>query len=95
MKSKLGESAVSERSGTVVAFMTEGERDAALALATRLRSRGEKTKLELKPMKAKKFFSRAGASAFAKAVFIGPDDVASGVFKAKNLADGTVGNVEL
>ena len=37
-------------------------------------------------MEKKQFFSRAAESSCAKAVFIGPDDVASGKAKMKDLA---------
>ena len=42
--------------------------------------------LALRKAKPKQFFSRAGASSCAKAVFLGPDDVAAGRAKMKDLA---------
>ena len=41
--------------------------------------------LALKKQKPKQFFAHAGASSCAKAVFIGPDDVAAGQAKMKDL----------
>ncbi|MBO6168009.1 MAG: histidine--tRNA ligase [Kiritimatiellae bacterium] len=85
LKSRLGEGAV-ERKGTSIGFMTEGERDAALSLAMRLRREGDRVDLALRPQKPKKFFARASETNAAKAVFIGPDDVAAGKARLKDLA---------
>ena len=62
------------------------QRDAALKLAAKLRAQGECVNLALRKAKPKQFFSRAGASSCAKAVFLGPDDVAAGRAKMKDLA---------
>ena len=67
-------------------FMFPEQRDAALALAAKLRAAGECVNLALKKQKPKQFFAHAGASSCAKAVFIGPDDVAAGQAKMKDLA---------
>ena len=85
LKSRLGAEAAVTRTGTAVGYMTDGERDAALALARSLRSSGERVDLALRPAKPKKFFARAAATA-AKAVFIGPDDVAARSARLKDLA---------
>ncbi len=85
LKSRLGEGAV-KRKGTSIGFMTEGERDAALSLAMRLRREGDRVDLALRPQKPKKFFSRASEANAAKAVFIGPDDVNAGKARLKDLA---------
>ena len=85
LKSRLGESDV-KRKGTSIGFMTEGERDAALSLAMRLRREGDRVDLALRPQKPKKFFSRASETNAARAVFIGPDDVAAGKARLKDLA---------
>ena len=86
LKSRLGEGAAAAASGVAVGFMTDGECAAALALSARLRSRGLRVDLALRPQKPKKFFSRAGSGGAAKAVFIGPDDVAAGKARMKDLA---------
>ena len=57
----------------------------ALALAAKLRAAGEDVNLALKKAKPKQFFARAGASFCAKAVFLGPDDVAKGVARMKDM----------
>ncbi|MGI6496114.1 MAG: histidine--tRNA ligase [Kiritimatiellia bacterium] len=85
LKELLGTDAALPRKGTFVGFMHEEQRTAAVRLATRLRASGEETELALSPMKPKPFFSRAGAGRCAYAVFIGPDDVASGTARRKNL----------
>jgi histidyl-tRNA synthetase len=85
LKSRLGENAALPRKGVFVGFMTPDERDAALALAGKLRASGENVNLSLKKLKPKQFFSRAGNSSCAKAVYLGPDDVAAGKAKMKDL----------
>ena len=57
-----------------------------VALAARMRAEGRAVDLALSPMKPKNFFKRAGEGTCAEAVFIGPDDVASGSAKLKDLA---------
>lgn len=86
LKARLGDTALSGRTGTAVGYMTVQERDAALLFASRLRSRGEKVDLSLSAQKPKKFFSRAGQNAVRYAAYIGPDDVASGTVRVKDLA---------
>ena len=85
LKDLLGAEAASPRDGTFVGFMREEQREAAIRLASRLRASGENTDLALMPLKPKQFFSRAGAGHCAYGVFIGPDDVAAGVARRKNL----------
>ena len=51
-----------------------------------LRAAGERVDLALKSQKPKKFFSHADSTGAAKAVFLGPDDVAAGRAKMKDLA---------
>ena len=86
LKSRLGGEAAAEPSGIAVGFMFPEGRDAALRLASSLRSAGERVDLSLKAQKPKKFFSRAALSNAAKAVFVGPDDIASGKARMKDLA---------
>lgn len=84
LKARLGEDAALAQKGTAVGFMTPGEQEAALRLAVKLRGQGEAVALSLRPQKPKKFFARAGETC-AKAVFIGPDDVAKGAARLKDL----------
>ncbi len=86
LKARLGEGAAREARGTCVGFMFETERDAAVRLASRLRADGGRVDLALRPQKPKRFFSHANACGAAKAVFIGPDDVARGTVRVKDLA---------
>lgn len=86
LKDLLGETAASEKSGVVIGYMFPEQRESATRLARTLREKGEKVDLMLARQKPKQFFSRASASAAAEAVFIGPDDVAKGVAKRKDLA---------
>ncbi len=85
LKARLGEDAPAPKKGVYVGWMFPEQRDAALALAAKLRAQGECVNLALRKAKPKQFFSRAGASSCAKAVFLGPDDVAAGQAKLKDL----------
>ena len=82
----LGADAGIVKDGVVVGYMFPEQRNAAVALAARLRAEGKTVDLALSPLKPKNFFKRAGEGTCAHAVFIGPDDVASGVAKLKDLA---------
>ncbi len=86
LKARLGEGAAAEKKGIAVGFMFPEQRDAALALAAKLRRAGERVNLALRNQKPKKFFSHADSSGAAKAVFLGPDDVEKGVARMKDLA---------
>ena len=95
LKARLGEDAVAPKKGVYVGFMFPEQRDAALRLAAKLRAQGECVNLALRKAKPKQFFARAGASTCAKAVFLGPDDVAAGRAKMKDLATREETPVEL
>ena len=86
LKARLGAAAPQPKKGVYVGWMFPEQREAALKLAARLRAEGEWVNLALKKAKPKQFFARAGASSCAKAVFLGPDDVAAGQAKMKDLA---------
>jgi len=86
LKELLGETAASEKSGVIIGYMFPEQRETATRLARSLRENGEKVDLMLARQKPKQFFSRASAGTSAEAVFIGPDDVAKGIAKRKNLA---------
>ncbi|MEI8242738.1 MAG: histidine--tRNA ligase [bacterium] len=80
-----GGRAAAARDGTAVGFMFPEQRDAAIRLATRLRAEGTRVDLGLAPQKPKPFFSRAGSGTCLQAIFLGPDDIARGVARRKNL----------
>jgi histidyl-tRNA synthetase len=68
-------------------YMDESLRSAAIRLAASLRRQGRHVNLGLAREKPKAFFSRAGKSGVGEAIYIGPDDMARGVVRIKNLAD--------
>jgi len=86
LKDLLGETAAAGKNGVVIGYMFAEQREAATRLARALRVQGETVDLMLSRQKPKQFFSRAGSSTFADAIFIGPDDVQKGAAKRKNLA---------
>lgn len=73
------------QTGTAIGFMFAEQREAAVKLARRFREAGTRVELMLAPIKPKQFFSRVGGGGFTEAVFIGPDDVASGRVQLKHL----------
>ncbi len=85
LKSRLGEDAAKAKKGIAVGFMFPEQRDAAVALAAKLRREGECVNLSLRSQKPKKFFSHADSGGAAKAVFLGPDDVERGVARIKDM----------
>jgi len=89
LKATFGEAANAGRRGVAVGFMFPEQREAALALAAKLRRGGERVDLALSAQKPKKFFSHAASGSAAKAVFVGPDDVARGTAKMKDLETRT------
>jgi histidyl-tRNA synthetase len=86
LKSRLGADAARAKKGIAVGFMFPEQRDAAVALAAKLRGEGESVSLSLRSQKPKKFFSHADSGGAAKAVFLGPDDVANGFARMKDMA---------
>ena len=86
LKSRLGSDAAISKKGVAVGFMFQTECEAAVRLAAKLRAAGERVDLALRPQKPKKFFSHADQSGASKAVFIGPDDVARGTARMKDMS---------
>ncbi len=72
-----------------VGFMTEDQRATAITIAQTLRRQGKKVDLGLHAEKPKNFFARAGKGGVAHALYIGPDDIARGTVRIKNLVDRT------
>ena len=86
LKARLGADAAAAPRGVAVGYMFPEQRDAALALAARLRREGESVNLSLRSQKPKKFFSHAADRRAAKAIFLGPDDVERGVARMKDMS---------
>ena len=74
-----------ERRRVTVGFMNPEQQPAAVKVAARLRTQGEQVDLALHAEKPRAFFSRADKRAFARGVYIGPDDIASGQVRIKDL----------
>ena len=70
-----------------VGYMDDAQRQPAIRLATAMRNQGRNVNLGLAREKPKAFFARAGKSGVGEAVYLGPDDLARGVARVKNLAD--------
>jgi histidyl-tRNA synthetase len=78
-----------------VGYLEDAQQPVAMAVAQALRKSGKQVDLALKSQKARSFFSRAGSSGYAEAVFIGPDDVANGSLRIKDLVSRTERTVPL
>lgn len=72
-----------------IGFMDMSARPLAIKVATALRDAGQSCDLALAPEKPKKFFSRADKSGANYAIYIGPDEVASGRLLVKSLRGAT------
>jgi histidyl-tRNA synthetase len=68
-----------------VGYMSMSEQEQAERLAAELRRAGERVDLSLSPERAKSFFSRAARSGSVAAVYLGPDDVAKGAYRIKDM----------
>ncbi len=73
------------RDRVTVGYMEPEQLDAAVKAAAKLRAQGEQVDLALHAEKPRAFFSRADKRSFAHGVYIGPDDVASGKVRIKDL----------
>ncbi len=74
-----------DRDLVCVGYMQPEQRDAATRLAARLRAAGRNVDLRLHAQKAKAFFAAAAQRA-THAAYVGPDDVAAGSVRMKNLS---------
>ncbi len=72
-----------------VGFMHRQQQQTAIEIATALRHKGAHVHLGLAAEKPKTFFSKAAASGAANALFLGPDDIAAGTVRIKNMAART------
>lgn len=90
----LGLGGANDVDGISVGYMTLSERRAATRLTAKLRAEGQKVALALHPQKAKAFFAEASTRS-AEAVYIGPDDCATGMAKIKNLSTREMREIEL
>lgn len=85
-KGKLQSPAGKERIDLAVGFMEDAQRPTAVRIAQAWRSSGKTVDLGLCAEKAKRFFGRVGKGGIKEAVFLGPDDQASGNVRVKNLS---------
>ena len=69
----------------VIGYMQDAQQTVSMRLAAALRAEGSRVDLALHAEKPKSFFSRAGRNHYAKAIYVGPDDVALGSVKIKDL----------
>lgn len=78
-----------------VGFMEEAQRPTAVRIAQSRRKTGQRVDLALHCEKARQFFGRVGKGGITEAVFLGPDDLASGTARVKNLLDRTEKQISL
>ena len=92
-KGKLAEHC--ERVNMAIGFMEDGQRSMAVKLAQAMRRAGQSVETALHPEKPKHFFARVGKGRVLQAVFLGPDDLARGTARVKNLADRSETEISL
>ena len=80
-------SAISRRADLAVGYMEDAQQEAAIRVASAFRRSGQCVDMSVRSEKAKAFFGRAGKGGARQAVYIGPDDVAKGEIRLKNLDD--------
>ncbi len=78
-----------------IGFMDAAQRAPAIRIAQALRRRGDRVDLALHAEKPKHFFARAGKGGVLQAVYLGPDDLARGAARVKNLGARTETEVPL
>lgn len=71
----------------VVGFMQPEQQMTAVRIAAALRKQGKTVHLALAPEKPKTFFSRSGGCGARQAIYLGPDDLETGIIRIKTLAD--------
>lgn len=71
--------------GCAVGYMSEDCRSLAARTARRLRGENRSVDLSTRPESPKKFFKRADQIGALEATFIGPDELAAGVIRIKNM----------
>lgn len=94
-KGKLADCANTNRIDLAVGFMEQTQRPAAMGLARSWRQSGKKVDLALHYESAKHFFGRVGKGGVTQAIFLGPDDLASGSARIKNLHDRSETQISL
>jgi len=72
-----------------IGFMAPEQHLKAVEIAASLRRQLHRVTLGLTPEKPKTFFAKAGGSGARHAIFLGPDDLASGAVRIKNMEDRT------
>lgn len=74
-----------QRTDCAVGFMEDAQRVSAISIAQAIRNRLFTVDLGLHPEKPKHFFARASADGCRTAIYIGPDDLAHGSIRLKDL----------
>jgi histidyl-tRNA synthetase len=77
---------VNQSAEYAVAYMDDEQKNTAVKVAMKLRSKGNTVDLALHPEKPKKFFKRCEKNSFCKAILIGSDDVENQIVRVKELA---------
>ena len=78
-----------------VGHLDATQQTAAVRFAAALRREGRRVDLALRAEKPKAFFARVSRDGFAEAAYIGPDDVAAGTVRIKDLATRAESTVAL
>lgn len=87
--------AASTEKDVILGYMEDSQRIPAMAVARVLRTQGRSVDMALHSLKAKAFFAKASQGGFREAVFIGPDDIAKGTVRIKNLSDRSENELQI
>lgn len=68
-----------------VGYMDDAQRTTAIRIAQARRRQGDRVELALHAEKPKNFFARVGKGGVRQAIYLGPDDLARGTARVKNL----------
>jgi histidyl-tRNA synthetase len=72
-----------------VGFMEDAQQSTAIRISQAMRRNGKNTEMALHAEKPKHFFARIGKGGVRRAIYLGPDDLARGTARVKNLQDRT------
>jgi histidyl-tRNA synthetase len=74
-----------DKTDYAISYLEDAQQKIAIQIAQALRANGKSVDMALHSEKPKHFFARAGKSKISEAIFIGPDDIRSGIIRIKDL----------
>ena len=78
-----------------VSYFEDAQQKIAIQIAQALRANGKSVDMALHSEKPKHFFARVGKGNINEAIFIGPDDIRSGIIRVKDLGKRVESEIQL